>query len=687
MLNILKHLVSTTRVGTAGLWEKVYKRRLVVPNWRMRFQKVARYSFRLLATLLPLTIAFLLGVAVPAVLLDDNGRILNGGLVDGRWVLALSVLVTAGILLRYGFPTAGNSRAAGSKAVFFLPLASLKALGAGIAVGGIALISQSPIEMAGFIVFDDYDINGDQHRKEFVELYLKQIKLMKEASLSVDVAFNGNDREAEKAVRPLKELLTQAEREGSGEVSEELADSIMIHLKLLESGPRLEERLQQLRHRLKGRRGDRVVVISLHRLPPATDLMRSCWPLPESMSAQWLCANQNAKASDPGVKEPRVLSIWVSNDPMLQPIVRVTAENSGSDPACELIWKLLPTENLKADPLKDGTFGPPISPSKAFQRGFSLQTSGVRFAWQFEMPRFAETRYLTVDLQADKRNTLLSHPWRIPVRLAPNQIRIRPVGADAEAMLKQLPDFGDPKSPLLLDQTAQPPTVGCIIATVGPLRKPPDPDIPTLELLENKTKDPSQTGRLLLLPPYRKSDLGEVTPRRGLTDDWPDLGASAAPDGSQVFAQILTKTKETYDVLFQKDPKEHPAWFTVVMPSGTMNKAAAAGHRHLVIFAASLAERKGKNRPPWRQPYLLADDSGTLPLNSGRPFEKQSLLKQLAFALWDGNMKIEVRETPGNSVMTLFAPSVPWGFTLTVAITVFFTLGIIVNIYRRNPVG
>jgi hypothetical protein len=608
--------------------------------------------------------------------------------------MILSVAVAAMILFRYGFPTAGNLRQAGRFAFLYLAGAAVKVLGAGIATGGIALISQSPAETAGFIVPDDYDFNGEPHRKRFTQLYLEQIKSMEKARLAVDTVFIGESKEDVAAAEPLKILIDNAMQSGPENLSEELVGAIMEQLQKISKGSEGEgvaERLQKLRLKLKGRRGDRIVVVSAHRLPPATDLLRSSWPPSGSVSAEWVCANPTAGSQGPGVKEPRVLSIWVSDDPLIQPIVRVTAENPEDTPSCTLTWKLLPTSNLKAAPIVSGTFGPPLGPGTAYQPGVSQQTSGVRFAWQFEIPRFHLPRWLTIDIQADTGSPTMTHPWRTPVKLAPNQIRVRPLSADAATLFKRLYDLSGNASPLVLDPNTPLATEGCIVLAAAPLAKAADRETPTLELVEDKTEAPD-TGRIELLAPYHASDLGLVTLPPAMTEKWPVLHPPSNPPG-EVFAQVVAagSSERGTAILYRKQPAEYPAWFTLVVPTGKMDKNAAAGHRQLAIYAASMAERNAmaertdnSRRPAFRQPYLLPVESGVLPLSSGPPPNQTGLLGQLATALGKGGMKTDIRETPGNSVAYVAAPSVPGGLALIVLLTAPLTVAVVILAHRRR---
>ena len=683
----------------AGVWSMIYRRR---QGEAMHWSSVVRGLLSLLRSILlhvSILFIFTLGFVAPPIFFESSGRLLIGGLIDGRIVAALSIAVAFATMMRFGFATSGNVRVSRAYLPFGILISFAKAAGAGIAIGSIALISQSPTEISAIIVSDDYDNNGDQHGAEFVWHYIQQLDELKQAGLSIrhatpDVgmliedAYSIGVREKADisnglAMSVMAAMETEKRRwQSNGIIHQPTATEQLSSLKEAEGNlvGSIETRLKAVRQYLSDRRGDRVVVISAHRLPPNSPSMQSCWPMPDSISALWVCANPHAE-NTAKVEETRLLSVWVSSDPLVRPIVRVTAEVPTAVTDTQLNFELL---NVDGTQKESKTFPAPLpgTESNDFLPGTYEDDNGRRVAWQFPLLRYSQEQMLKIELSA---NGTVTHPWRTPPKLHPNQLRIK-ADEQALAILTALPDFEKPDFPFVIDPNCTPGEPGCIQSVVGPLDPNSPPTVPTLELIPSNDSA-SASGDVKLLPPYINSDLGPVTITPGLTKDWPDLSSSSSLSFEELFAELTLPGAASSPVLYRR-VKSNGGWLTIHMPSvallasNVVTSDVQRGHRHLVFFAASLVERNGKSRPGWHQLYKIPENANALPVSSGLGLDDDTLLQELLAAMVNGNNSSEIKETPSNTAMHGIAPAVPLGTSIALAVSSIASLILVIYVRR-----
>jgi hypothetical protein len=248
-------------------------------------------------------------------------------------------------------------------------------------------------------------------------------------------------------------------------------------------------------------------------------------------------------------------------------------------------------------------------------------------------------------------------PIKLPSRIA--VVRLRDPGK--LGTLRKLGPFdaGNPRilasnpPPLIFDPPVPfPPGASEVKWMLGPVGELPHVTEPTVELLFD-TQVPNQAGPADFFREgaYFNTDLRNIWVQPDTAIGHPIWGlALKGADGKSVDALVHVTASirnaasggpgDRRAVVFQRQPIERPGWVTVVIPTPTdVEKWTAKRQRliaHLLVYATSLAGRKGASQPiATTEVFLPPDAAAAPPIDVKTQSSRVPLAQQVFDALWN----------------------------------------------------
>lgn len=452
----------------------------------------------------------------------------------------------------------------------------------------------------------------------------------------------------------IESIVREADADGT---SPALAKNLMDELRHL---PPLNDRLAAVDAGLKGRRNDRVYVVSGHRGP---DVGVQPWPLdPSRVRCSWKTPPEVVGAA--AATKPRILRYHYTHESAMEnvlelnleipigiefPSLMVTLTEKGTEK-----WKTVVTPPGRAQPWQ-----PNGKDGEAFGR------HGDRCCYKVHLPRLGDAMTLKLTgtgWDADVVGVPQFDGASIP--LDPRVLVFKPVPPELAPLARLKPLAAEPKAigpaPVMFDPPGALPESGGrpVRLVVGPLPAPPPPDEPTVEVIvtDMAAKNPGP-ATLYREPAYYATDLNLVWVEPSWASGMPPLGEGIdlAADRHRRVHVVSTKAGQPCGpVLFQRDAANRPGHVTIVVPKLSDSQDWPRQRQQMVAFlltwAGSLAERNGRSRPAVSGETLVpADGTALLPTESGPPAERDPLTWQV-LGVFRGDLDGRTVEPASNDI-------------------------------------
>lgn len=470
-------------------------------TWLKRLPALARAGIGTIIRCLYIC-SCVVGAAVLVLIVIDRPSLrLDATLVPGRYLGLAAAAVLAACLLRYVVRRGGTlviidgERGWLSRALARIPVMVRLAV-TGVIAAVLLLMALRPTDgNAAEILLDDYTANTPAQATQMLEELLGAGREAKDAGCKVK--FDSLRIEA---------IVRQADADGA---TQGLAKDLMDELKHL---PPLNERLTAVDSALKGRRNDRVYVVSGHRGP---DVGVQPWPLdPSRVRCSWKTPPEVIGAA--AATKPRILRYHYTHESAMENVLELNLEvPAGTEfPSLTVTLTEKGAEKWKAvvtPPGRNQLWQPNTKDGEAFGR------YGDRCCYRVHLPRLGDAMSLRLSGAGWD-----AHVVGVPqfngaaISLGPRVLVFRPVSAELAPLTQLKPFVADPKAigptPVAFDPQGVLPSSGRPVRLVrGPLAAPPPSDEPTVEVIiaDMAAKNPGP-ATLYREPAYYATDLSLV---------------------------------------------------------------------------------------------------------------------------------------------------------------------------------
>ncbi len=599
-------------------------------RWNVRGQ-------RLLLVVLVTTVLFIVmtSAAVATLAIIDAPAVrLEGGLVQGVVVLFGATLIGAALWVRYARASRPGMRATGGTmvgiGVVTLRVALLTIAGVSIGVAALNPIGGTKV----FVLADSYSLASWGYQREMLE----ELVLATESAKGRDVQFDSAE---------IERIVRDAAANG---VSDAGAAAL---LRAVERIDPVNARLEQTARLVGDRVGDVVYVVSAHRNP---DESVRGWPLdPRRVGSVW--RNVNTSVDLATVDRPRILYYSILHDPAFRPLldIELMVPESYPVPALDI------TVTERGSVILQKRIQPPPRSADwtraAVDETVHFGRLGEQISYRIELPKRGDE----LSVKFTDPNGVWDASAEVP-RFGGRPFELSPRSLDAavsDAALTALtrlsglePSTGNGDAPPLVIGASRPDAD--VILHLGEMAAAPGPGESVVEIIQSS--GPVDGGyHLVRTAEYLETPIGGVWVDMARAAGFSDLGAHVALDAD---ARPLVIAQRGHalggPVVFQRDPVHRPGYVTVVVPPltelDTLTTDKQRTIAHLIVWAASLAERAGDGRAPAFSERLVAPaDLVALPMEAGREPSASPLWREIFQALF-GALDDRRAFTPANRI-------------------------------------
>jgi hypothetical protein len=589
-------------------------------------------------------------MALVLVAVDRPSLRLDATLIPGPYLAGAVALVLLACLSRYAVLRTGTSvvidkeRGRLARALARLPV-MLRLCVTGVVGAVLLLLALRPSDgNAAYVISDNYTANTPVYATQMLEQFVEVHREVR--TFGCDPKYDSPRIEA---------IVRQAESDGA---TPALAKTLMTEIQGL---PPVNDRLAKVDDELKGRRNDRVYVVSGHRgpdvgvqpWPVGPSRVRSCWKMPpEVMGAA-------------AVTKPRILHYHFTHESAMESVLELDLEvpSPMEFPALTVALVEKGAEKWKAvvnPPGRNSPWQHSVDDGKAFGRYRD------RCCYRVQLPRLGDGMVLRLSGPGWDGNEVGVPQFNgETIPLGPRVLVFKPVGADLSALTQLKPFAWDPKAvsppPVLFDPTTAdiPSSAGRPVRLVrAPLAAPPPTDEPTVEVIVTdmpaKNRGPATLYRE---PAYYGTDLNLVWVDHTWATGMPPLGEGIDLSAHRHKRVHVVSSKEGQTcgpVVFQRDAVNWPNWVSVVVPQLSDWQEWPRQRQQMVAFlltwAGSLAERNGRSRVAVTGEMLVPADSATMLVTESGPAAELPCLALQVIGALRGDLDGRLVEPSSNGI-------------------------------------